>query len=332
MLISIIVPVLNEELYIENCLKSILNFDLPENISTEIFILDGNSEDNTVDIINTKFKDINVISNPKRIQSTALNIGINKSKGDYILRLDAHSTYPKTYLKDLYETSLKQGSDNTGGVVKTHPGGSGYGAQIVQALTTHIFGVGNSGFRLGKKEGVVDTVPFGFFKREIFDKVGLFDERLARAQDYEFNRRIINSGGKIWLNPKVIIEYYNQKYFNEFLKKQFVKEGPYNAYMWYLAPYTFSFRHLILPFFTAGVIIGGILSFLLPFISYIYFSVIILYFSFAILASIQQALTYKKPLHLVCLPLSFFLFHFLYGAGTIVGLFKLIFKKSPVFL
>ena len=168
-----------------------------------------------------------------------MNLIIKKGEGDYILRLDAHTIYDREYLKNCLETALRTNSDNVGGVLRTLPGSTSYSAKVVQALSTHPFGVGNSSFRIGAEEGSVDTVPFGFFKRSIFDKVGLFDERLLRAQDYELNRRIINYGGKIWLNPAIKAQYFNQPSLIKFFKKIFTLEAPYNAYMWYFAPYTF---------------------------------------------------------------------------------------------
>lgn len=110
---------------------------------------------------------------------------------------------------------------------------------------------------MGGEEGPRDTVPFGFFKRSIFDRIGLYDERLVRAQDYEINRRIIAAGGTVWLNPQIEAYYHNQSTLAKFYKKQIVKEAPYNAYMWWVAPYAFAPRHAITGFFTAGVL-GGL--------------------------------------------------------------------------
>jgi len=331
MLISVVVPVRNEEEYIENCINSILSFELPKDIKIEVLIMDGLSDDNTKKIVKNKYsknENIFLIDNPNKIQSTALNLGILRSNGEYILRLDAHTNYPKNYLKKIIETENKHNSDNTGGVCLTQAGGKNFGAQIVQALTTHKFGVGNSNFRAGFKEGYVDTVPFGFFKKSLFKKIGFFDERLVRAQDYEFNARIINGGGKIWMNPEVVCYYYNQKYFYNFLMKYLTKEGPYNAYMWFIAPYTFSFRHVIPLLFSLGVIIGFFLSILITFVKYVYIFILLLYLFIALISSFQQALNFKNYKFLFFLPISFFLFHFLYGFGILIGIINLILGKG----
>jgi len=331
--ITIIIPCRNEEKFVKNCIDSVLKFEDLEKYDYEILLLDGMSEDKTRSIIEQYIVNnirIKLFDNPGIIQSTALNIGIKQAKGDWIMRLDAHADYPKNYFKKLIETSLKTNADNVGGVVNTLPFNSSYLAQLVQALTTHKFGVGNSGFRTGMREGEADTVPYGFFKKEIFTKIGLFDERLVRCQDYEFNCRIKKFGGKVWINPDISINYYNQPDILKFLGKQFYKEAPYNAYMWHIAPYTFTARHAITGFFAAGVICGGILSVFFPLIKYIYMAIMGLYILLSLVSSIQQAIRYKKALHILTLPVSFFFYHFIHGLGIFAGIIKLIVGIAPV--
>lgn len=331
--VSILIPCYQERNFIGPCLKSVLAFELPPSTTIEVLVLDGMSTDGTREIIETVAAGdsrIRLVDNPKRIQSEALNLGISLAHGEYVMRLDAHSFYPTDYLALCLETAVRTGADNTGGIVTTMRRGDGYQAALVQALITHKFGVGNSGFRTDATEGPADTVPYGFFKREIFSKVGAFDLRLLRAQDYEMNRRIINSGGKIWRNPKIDIEYYPQPDFASFIRKQFVYEAPYNAYMWYVAPYSFALRHAITAIFALGVIGGLVLS---PFSSVIrtaFILVMALYFLLAILSAVQQAVRYREPRHVLFLPLSFFAYHFLHGLGVIGGLIRLAAGSAPV--
>lgn len=331
--VSILIPCYQERNFIGQCLKSVLAFELPQSTTVEVLVLDGMSTDGTREIVRevaARDARVRLVDNPKRIQSEALNLGISVARGEYVMRLDAHSFYPTNYLALCLETAVRTGADNTGGVVTTMRRGDGYQAALVQALITHKFGVGNSGFRTDAMEGPADTVPYGFFRREIFSKVGLFDLRLLRAQDYEMNRRIINSGGKIWRNPAIDIEYYPQPDFASFIRKQFMYEAPYNAYMWYVAPYSFALRHAITAVFSLGVIGGLLLS---PFSSIIrttFILVMALYLVLAILAAAQQAIRYREPRHILFLPLSFFAYHFLHGLGVIVGLFRLAVGSAPV--
>lgn len=332
-LITIIVPCLNEEHYIEKCIASVLAFELPAKMSFEVLIMDGGSNDRTKELaseFSARDQRVLILHNPGRIQSTAINLAVKASHGMWIMRLDAHAKYPPDYLKLCHETALRSGADNVGGLFITQPGGSGYSAQLVQALTTHKFGVGDSGFRTGAKEDWADTVPYGYYRREVFDRLGWLDERLVRAQDYEFNRRIIASGGKILRNPHIQIQYYNQPTIYQFLRKQIVKEAPYNAYLWYLAPYAFAPRHAITGVFAAGVLGGLTLSPVTLWIAWPFGVVMALYALLAVLAGLQQAVRYRQPAHALLLPLCFFLYHFIHGLGVLFGLVRLLTRTAPV--
>jgi glycosyltransferase involved in cell wall biosynthesis len=332
-LVSIIIPCYQERNFIRACLESVVAFELPAGTGMEVLVFDGMSTDGTREVvaeIAAADSRVRLFDNLARIQSTALNAGIQNASGDYVMRLDAHSSYPSNYLALTLETALRSGADNTGGVVHTLPRGEGYQAALVQALITCKFGVGDSGFRTGAQEGSADTVPYGFFHRDVFTKIGLFDERLLRGQDYEINRRIIESGGRVWCNPSIGISYYPQPDFASFIKKQVMYEAPYNAYMWYLAPYSFAPRHAVTAVFAAGVVSGVALSPFFPIIKMIFGATMALYFVLAILSSIQQAVRYKEPRHVVFLPIAFFLYHFLHGIGVIGGLIRLATGTSPV--
>ena len=332
-LVSVVVPCRNEEYFIADCIASVLEFDLPERIQIEVLVLDGLSEDQTVIKLRSIMKKdarVKLFTNPGKIQSTAINIAVMEAQGEWILRLDAHSTYPQNYLKLCYETMLRTGADNVGGLFITQPRGEKYQAHLVQALTTHPFGVGNAGFRIGMKEGKADTVPYGFYRKSLFKKIGLMDERLIRAQDYEFNRRILIFGGSIWRNPEIQVTYYNQPSLFVFLKKQLILEAPYNAYMWYLAPYTFAFRHVITAVFVMGLIGGLTISNLSHLAKGIFLGIMGLYFFLGVLSAFQQSLRYRKLLHLFTLPLSFFFYHFIHGVGVLYGLITLLLGRAPV--
>lgn len=332
--VSILIPCLNEFHFVRGCLASVLEFNMPEGTELlEVLVIDGGSTDGTPDIVReiaASDARVQLLNNPGRIQSTALNIALRVASGDYVLRLDAHSSYPTNYLALALETSLRTGCENVGGLFVTQMRGSGYGASLVQALTTHKFGVGDAGYRTGAQEGPADTVPYGFFRRELFDRIGLFDERLVRAQDYEMNQRILAAGGCVWRNPAIHVKYYAQPDLYSFIRKQILHEAPYNAYLWYLAPYAFAVRHAITGVFAVGVLGGLILSPLSVTIRLIFLTVMAAYFAIAVGSAIQQAIRYREPRHVLFLPLAFFLYHFLHGVGLLAGLVRLLTRTAPV--
>ena len=331
-IVSILVPTLNEESFIVDCIRSVLDFEVPEGYEMEIIIADGMSRDNTRGLVLINFSDapITIIDNEAVYQANGINKGIQLSKGDFIMRLDAHAIYPKDYMKRCLTLINETGADNVGGAVVTLKGADTFSAKLVQSLTTHPFGVGDSTFRTVEYKGEVDTVPYGFFRKTIFNKVGLLNEKLVRAQDYEFNRRIEKVGGKIYIDTSIKIKYFNQSSLLKFYRKQFLMEAPYNAYMWYLAPYTFAVRHAITSIFTLGIILGFLLSFVHVFFLYTYVGTLSIYGILSILSSLHQASRYKDMRLMFVLPICFFGFHFVHGLGVLKGGLLVLIGMSPV--
>ena len=331
--VAIIIPCRNEEGYIAACLRSVLDFELSPDFRLEILVLDGGSTDRTKLIVSelaATHPNIRLLDNPRRYQGCAVNLAVTASKADCFLWLGAHTNFPRNYVKLCLETAQRTNASVVGGFCITVPGGKNYGAELVQALTTHKFGVGDSSFRTGAQEGPVDTVAYALFKREVFDRVGLLDERLVRAQDYEFNQRIRAAGMTIWLNPAIQCSYHNMAELGAFYRKQILLEAPYNAYMWYLAPYSFAPRHAITGVFAVGVLGGLALSPLTPWIAWPFAGVMSLYGVLAVLSAVQQAARYRRMLHAIVLPLCFFGFHFLHGLGVLGGIIRLATRTAPV--
>lgn len=331
--VAIVIPCRNEEAFIGACLRSVLAFELPPGTALEILVLDGGSTDRTREIVGALaaiHTNIRCLDNPRRYQGCAVNLAVRSSQADSFLWLGAHTHFPRDYVRLCLETAGRTGASVIGGFCVTQPGGAGYGAQLVQALTTHKFGVGDSSFRTGAQEGPVDTVAYALFKREVFDRVGFLDERLIRAQDYEFNQRIRAAGMKIWFNPAIQCSYHNMAALGAFYRKQIFIEAPYNAYMWYLAPYAFAPRHAITGAFAFGVLGGLALSPLTHWIGWPFVAVMALYGLLAVLSALQQALRYRQPWHALTLPWCFFGFHFLHGLGVLGGLARVLTGTAPV--
>ena len=208
--VSVIVPCRNEEHYIAHCLESIFTTDHPRD-RLEVLVVDGHSEDGTRAILAefaARYPMLQILDNPGRIQPVALNIGIRAATGDVLMRMDAHAFYPANYITDLVAALDESGAGNVGGVLMTDPATETPVGKAIALALSHPFGVGNAYFRIGSEQPRwVDHVAFFCCRRETFERIGLFDEK-QRDEDSEFNARIIRSGGRVLLVPKVVAHYY----------------------------------------------------------------------------------------------------------------------------
>ena len=198
--ISIIVPCRNEERYIKETIRRIVTQEGAGRLfNFELLILDGKSTDNTVKLVEDEVKKNNkvaLIINDKKTTPAAFNLGIQNASGKYICILGAHAEISKNYLINCLNTIKKIDSDNVGGTWKAK--GQGYLGKAIALSFQSSFAVGGARSHKINYEGYVDSVWGGFYKREVFDKIGLFDEELVRNQDDELNLRLIRAGGKIW--------------------------------------------------------------------------------------------------------------------------------------
>lgn len=222
--VSIVVPCRNEFAFITECLDSILCTTWPLD-RLEVLVVDGMSDDGTRALLDRYAElhaAVRILDNPQRITPVALNTGIRAARGDVILRMDAHNSYPSEYATKLVLALFESGADNVGGLWITRPGNNSSTARAISLALGHWFGVGNAHYRIGTRERRwVDTVPFGCYRREVFDRIGYFDEELVRNQDDEFNLRLIRNGGRILLLPDVASEYHARETLSKLWRMYF---------------------------------------------------------------------------------------------------------------
>jgi len=319
--ISIIIPCRNEEEHISACLTAVLAFDYPMNY-LEILVVDGMSTDATREIINdyiTKYPFIKLLDNFIKIVPTAMNIGIKAATGEFIARLDAHSEYPRSYIKDCLALIEKTGAANAGGRFVTIPNSNGPWAVPVAEVTAHRFGVGAGAFRVGAKPGFVDTVPFGFFRRDLFEKIGLFNERLTRNQDNELNARIRRHGYKIAFDPAIQILYKNQPTLTGLIRQGFFT-GMWNVYTLTLHPYTFQWRRFVPAVFVSYLLLIPLVFILSDWvIFYLLPAVLYIFINLAVAVTRDHNLSVKARI-----AITFVSYHLAYGAGTLFGIINII--------
>tara|TARA_Y100000768_G_C23986803_1_gene689406 strand:+ start:2768 stop:3745 length:978 start_codon:yes stop_codon:yes gene_type:complete len=322
-MITSIIPIRNEEKYIESCLDSILNQDYDN--QNEIIVVDGCSNDGTLKILE-KYKEIhdniNIISNHKIFASHGLNLGIKNSTGEIIFRFDAHAFYPSNYISECVRSLKKLKADNIGGIIKTKVKNSNPKTESIATVLSDIMGVGNSKFRIGLKNPKKSkTVPFGCFKREVFSKYGMYNERLKRNQDIELNQRINQKGGIIYLMPNVYSIYFARETFYELFLNNFLN-GFWNVKTVLITKNLsiFSVRHFIPAF-----LLIMILFFLF---GYMYSISLTVVFSYLLLILFRTFMIKNNSNSLIYLFISFLVVHISYGAGIIFSPFYYLFTNE----
>jgi glycosyltransferase involved in cell wall biosynthesis len=329
--VSVIVPCYNEEKNIGFLLEALNNQNYPKELF-EIIIIDGESSDQTlVEISKNKSKfdtlDIIVVTNPQKNIPSAVNIGIRKSKGEIIVRMDAHSIPDINYIKFCVENLNKGFAANVGGRWIIIPGSTTYMANCIALAASHPFGVGDAKYRYSDTPGFVDTVPYGSFYRSLFDDIGFFDEDLLANEDYEFNVRIRNTGKKIYFDPKIQTKYIARANLKG-LMKQYWRYGFWKLRMLKKYPRTLRWRQAIPPLFVAGIILLTLMSIFVPLARIMLIFLLFLYFCFLFIGSLSLLKYKSRLIYFMGVPIAIFTMHFSWGLGFLYSSISGLGKKA----
>ncbi len=329
MTLSVLCPIYNEEKYISQFLDSLLQQDYLKD-DMEILLIDGMSKDKTREIVadyTTKYSFIRIIDNPDKIVPCAMNRGIAAAKGDIIMRLDAHASYQPDYFSVLVKGLKRLHADNVGTVCKTDVLNKTPKTLAIREVLGNKFGVGNSTFRTGiDKEQEVETVPFGCWPKEVFEKYGKYDERLVRNQDIELNKRIIRGGGKIYILPDTYCTYLARETWHALAKNNY-GNGKWNILTVYYTRLfsSLSVRHFIPLLFVLSLIIPLLLALIWWPFALVSAASLLAYTGLLSIVSLKLAI--KKKLNFFYLLATFFVLHLSYGWGSLIGILSLPFSK-----
>jgi succinoglycan biosynthesis protein ExoA len=256
--VSVIMPVVNEERHLAESVQRILDQDYAGPL--EIVIAVGPSRDRTADVaaelaaMNTA---VHVVANPSGKTPAGLNAAITQSTGDIVVRVDGHAMVPSTYVSTGVQTLMRTGADNVGGVMAAE--GTTAFEQAVAAAMRSRFGVGDASFHVGGDEAEALTVYLGCFRRSALDRVGNFDESMERAQDWELNLRIRQSGGLVWFTPAMEVTY-RPRHSMRALARQYHDYGRWRREIARRHPRTLSLRYLAAPGTVVLIAVGIVLA------------------------------------------------------------------------
>lgn len=330
--VSVVIPVRNEEHTIGKCIESLLS-NTYENF--EIVIVDGMSVDKTVDVVQGyvgKYSDkIRIVENPRIHTPSGLNIGIQKSTGDYVMIASGHARYSENYISECVDAIQKGECDVAGGVMEVTPRYNSPKAVAISEVLKNPFGIGGAKYRIGAPTKIyVDTVAYGIYKREIFENVGLFNEKLIRNQDIEFNLRLKRAGYKIMLIPQARSYYFARDTYGKLWKNNF-SNGFWVTYSSRFVKKAYKIRHLIPLFFVIYLFLSMMsLSFIsLPSVFSILILVpLVLYFALIIYSSFKISLKHHNLLVFTYAVLAFLTLHISYGTGSFLGFLRSVVIKS----
>ena len=324
-LVSIVIPCLRERQHIRLALDSIVAQDYPQE-RLEVLVVDGMSEDGTREIVeefSLRYPFIRLLDNPKKITPAALNVGIQKAQGQIIVRMDAHSTYETDYVTRC-ERALNEGkADVVGGVWRVVPESDSVFGRAVALALSHPFGVGSAYYRIGRptEQKHVDAVPFGSYWKELFGRIGMFNEDVPRSEDVDFYRRVRAAGGDILLVPTIVAYYRARSNFSAFLKHS-LQNGFLVTYFLRNGTRAFYWRHLVpLVFVSAALVSAGLALYNSVFVGLL-LTVLGAYLLANIVASLRIAVVRKEIRWVVVMPVVFSLLHCSYGLGSLWGLVR----------
>lgn len=252
--VSVVMPVLNEERHLASAVERILQsrYDGP----IQVVLALGPSTDGTDDVASrlaAADPRVIAVASPSGRTAAGLNLAIAAAAYDIIVRVDGHALIPDDYITVAVATLDATGADNVGGIMGAQ-GVSDF-EQAVAAAMTSWFGVGGAAFHIGGEAGPALTVYLGCFRRSALERVGGFDESMVRAQDWELNHRIRQTGGLVWFTPDLHVTYRPRPNLRA-LAKQYFEYGRWRREVARRHPETVSARYLAPPV-TLVAVVGG---------------------------------------------------------------------------
>ena len=262
--VAVIMPVLNEELHIANSVNAILRQNYPGKLKIVLAI--GPSTDQSSKIAHDlamQNNQIEIVDSPTGRTPDSLNLAISICHEEIIVRVDAHAELSEKYIETAVETLTRTGADNVGGIMGAN-GKTEFEKAVAAAMTSPL-GVGSAAFHTGGAEGPAESVYLGVFRKSALDRVGGYDTKFTRAQDWEMNHRIRSSGGLVWFNPNLFVTYRPRPNLRK-LSKQYFEYGTWRREVMRHHPETrlrkSALRYFVPPatflgvFF--GLVVGGI--------------------------------------------------------------------------
>ena len=325
--VTVIIPVRNEEGFIGRCLQALAAQDYPRD-RFEVIVLDGGSTDSTEEEVRVTAEGAGLTvyfaPNPRRTAAAGFNLGLTLAHGDVIVRLDGHSRPNQDFLSASVRVLLTSGADAAGGPIETR--GFGVTGRAIALAMSSGFGIGDTAFRhAGAGLQEAETVPYGAYRRAVFERIGSLAEDIDRGEDDEFNYRLRSAGGRIVLSPEIRSTYYCRDTLSG-LARQYWGYGLAKTAVLHRHPGRLRARHLVPPAFVA-VLAGGTLLgiFVRPF-ARIAALAALAYAGANLFATLRLVRDNRREARY--LPLAFACIHIPAGAGMLAGFARSLLRRA----
>ena len=256
--VSVIMPVRDDARHLPEAVRHVLAQDYPGEL--EVVLAVGPSRDATEQVaadLEREDSRVTVVANPSGRTPAALNAALGVARHEVVARVDGHAALPASYLRIAVQALDQHGADNVGGLMAAQ-GRSDFEQAVARAMTTRL-GVGGARFHTGGLAGPADTVYLGVFRRSALRRVGGYDERFVRAQDWELNHRIRQTGGTVWFTPDIEVSYRPRSTLSA-LASQYADYGTWRRAVSRRHPGTLNLRYLAPPSAVLAVLAGSLLG------------------------------------------------------------------------
>lgn len=324
--VSVTIPCKNEVNYIERCVKSVFASSYPME-KIKLYVVDGCSTDGTLlllEKLSAEYENLVVLSNPQEVTPVSLNIGLKADNAECKIILGAHAEIHPDFIQESVRVLTDRKEVGCVGGIILNQYENEVAEWIGMAMASP-FGVGGVTFRTGGKDGYVDTVAFGAYRAEVFEKVGYFDEDLVRNQDDEFNFRVIKGGYKIWFTEKIVSNYFVRGSYPK-LYKQYYQYGYWKVFVNVKHQTVTTLRQLVPAFFVLYLWLTAVsLIFPLTFAFNALFGIV--YIAGGLYFARKKTESWRSQLQVLK---TFFILHYSYGLGYLNGVKDfLILRRKP---
>lgn len=323
--VSVVVPCFNEARTIDRLFQALVEQTFPHD-ELEVIIADGMSNDGTRKVIEGFSNgqtdlSIKLVDNRQQTIPTALNKAIAESKGEVVIRLDAHSVPDEDYIAKSVAVLNDTGAANVGGLWEIRPVADTWIGRSIAAAAAHPLSAGDARYRIGGKAGEVDTVPFGAFPRKWLDRVGPFNEELLTNEDYEYNVRLKRAGGIVWFDPSIRSTYFARPNFSS-LFRQYARYGYWKSQMLRLFPGTIRGRQAGPPLFVLGLLALLFAGLFQPIFWTLLSLVLVIYGAGLLVAGVVDAVSRNDVGLSIGIAFSLATIHLSWGGGFLWGMIR----------